>query len=132
VIKSDALANLTNISHGFFTRRGGTSTGIYAGRNGGLGSDDLRAHVIENRGRTADDLHVPRHHLLTVHQIHSATGITATERWTPSDAPQGDALVNATPGIALGILDRRPHTYPLLRTPPMGSLVRPMQVGKAL
>jgi purine-nucleoside/S-methyl-5'-thioadenosine phosphorylase / adenosine deaminase len=104
VIKSGALSNLTNISHGFFTRHGGTSTGIYAGRNCGLGSDDLRAHVIENRGRTADDLNVPRDQLLTLHQIHSATVITATEPWTPNDAPQGDAIVTATPGIGLGIL----------------------------
>lgn len=104
MIKSEALSALTQISHGFFTRHGGASTGIYAGRNCGLGSDDLKARVLENRGRTADELNVSRDHLVTVHQVHSPTVITATKSWPHADAPKGDALVTATPGLALGIL----------------------------
>ncbi len=104
MIKSEALSAFPNIAHGFFTREGGTSSGIYAGRNCGLGSDDLRAHVMENRGRTADDLGVPRDSLLTVYQLHSPTVIVAKEPWGPDDAPEGDALVTSTSGLALGIL----------------------------
>eukprot|EP00435_Cladocopium_sp_Y103_P078733 s1_g2472.t1 len=84
--------------------KGGTSSGIYAGRNCGLGSDDLRANVIENRGQTADELGVPRDHLLTVYQVHSPQVIVATKPWSHDEAPEGDAIVTATPGLALGIL----------------------------
>jgi len=127
VIKSDALSNLTNVAHGFFTRHGGTSTGIYAGRNCGLGSDDLRAHVIENRGRTADDLNVPRNQLVTVHQIHSATVITATEPWTPDNAPKGDALVTAKPGLGLGILTA--DCTPILFADPVAGVIGAAHAG---
>lgn len=95
---------MTSISHGFFTRSNGVSTGIYAGRNCGLGSDDLRAHVVENRGRVADDLGVKRHNLLTVHQIHSAIVHPVSHIWEPETAPQADAMVTDCPGIGLGIL----------------------------
>tara|TARA_R110002095_G_scaffold113977_2_gene99493 strand:- start:4785 stop:5555 length:771 start_codon:yes stop_codon:yes gene_type:complete len=104
LIQSDALSAFPNITHGFFTREGGISSGIYEGRNCGLGSDDLRSKVIENRGRTADDLGVPRDHLLTVYQVHSPNVIVADKPWAADAAPEGDALVTATRGLALGIL----------------------------
>jgi purine-nucleoside/S-methyl-5'-thioadenosine phosphorylase / adenosine deaminase len=104
MIQSDLLAPVESISHGFFTRDGGVSTGIYAGRNCGLGSDDLRSHVIENRGRVADDLGVDRQKLLTVHQIHSAKVHTVTHPWERDAAPEADAMVTNQPGIGLGIL----------------------------
>ncbi len=104
MIQSKTLSALPNIAHGFFTREGGTSSGIYAGRNCGLGSEDLRANVIENRGRTADELGVARDQLLTVYQVHSPNVIVATTAWPHDDAPEGDAIVTATPGLALGIL----------------------------
>ncbi|MEQ9143645.1 MAG: peptidoglycan editing factor PgeF [Parvibaculaceae bacterium] len=104
MLQSSKLAGNERIAHGFFTREGGVSGGIYAGRNCGLGSDDLRTHVEENRGRVADDLGVERTHLLTVHQIHSPDVVTVTGPWAPSANPQADAMVTSRPGIALGIL----------------------------
>ncbi len=104
MIQSDLLTQMNSISHGFFTRAEGVSEGIYAGRNCGLGSDDLRVHVLENRGRVADDLGVDRHHLLTVHQVHSAQVHTVAQIWEPQTAPQADAMVTNQPGIAIGIL----------------------------
>ena len=104
MIQSAPLAAMSNVSHGFFTRANGTSTGIYAGRNSGLGSDDLRAHVVENRGRVADDLGVKRWNLLTVHQIHSAIVKTVKTSWESSAVPEADAMVTDQPGLGLAIL----------------------------
>lgn len=104
MIQSDVLSAFPNIAHGFFTREGGTSSGIYEGRNCGLGSDDLRANVIENRGRTADELGVSRDHLLTVYQVHSPNVIVADKPWAADAAPEGDALVTAARGLGLSIL----------------------------
>ena len=40
---------IKNVKHGFFTRRGGSSLGIYKGLNCGLGSKDHKENVIRNR-----------------------------------------------------------------------------------
>ena len=42
-------AALSGVPHGFLGRRGGVSTGMMAGLNVGLGSDDDPAAVAENR-----------------------------------------------------------------------------------
>ncbi len=88
--------------HGFFTRKGGASSGIFAGLNCGTGSSDMAEAVQINRARVADAMDVPPDHLLSVHQVHSAGVIHITTPLTIR--PQVDAMVTATPGLALGIL----------------------------
>ena len=48
-ITADCLADIGAIDHGFFTREGGVSEGIYGSLNCGVGSKDERARVLENR-----------------------------------------------------------------------------------
>jgi len=98
-IRADALAG---VPHGFFGRRGGVSTGIYAGLNVGLGSDDDPAHVVENRRRAADAVK-PGTTLVTVHQIHSARAVVAAP--VADDARErADALVTDRPDLLIGVL----------------------------
>ena len=47
MIEADAL-RLDGISHGFFTREGGHSTGLFSSLNCGMGSGDDRAVVTGN------------------------------------------------------------------------------------
>jgi purine-nucleoside/S-methyl-5'-thioadenosine phosphorylase / adenosine deaminase len=99
ILTTDSLAPLR---HGFFTRRGGASSGVFAGLNCGQGSSDQSEIVEINRARVADAMGATRDNLLSVHQVHSAQVITAT-------GPQGekqraDALVTNTPGLVLSIL----------------------------
>lgn len=89
--------------HGFFTREGGVSAGIYEGLNVGLGSDDASENVAENRNRVAAWFAQPIANLVTVYQVHSADAVHVTEPF-PGDRPQADAMVTATPGIMLGVL----------------------------
>ena len=91
------------IPHGFFGRRGGLSTGIYAGLNVGLGSNDDPDLIQQNRVSATNAIS-PRGALLTVHQIHSATAITAQTPWGDDARPQADALATDRPGLVLGIL----------------------------
>lgn len=91
------------VAHGFFTRLGGVSDGIYAGLNVGSGSNDEPARVTENRRRVAQALGVAPTHLLTVHQVHSPDVITVREPFGP-ERPKADAMVTNVPGIALGAL----------------------------
>jgi len=103
VIASPLLAALPGIRHGFFTRLGGVSEGVYAGLNAGPGSGDDPAHVGENRARTAASMGVAPERLLSAYQIHSADALTVTGPWTRA-RPQGDALVTATPALAVSAL----------------------------
>lgn len=95
------------VRHGFFTRRGGVSTGIYSELNVGLGADDDPVRVGENRARVCRWFGLPPGRLVTPRQVHSThaqvidrlpTGETNGER------PQADALVTAVPGVVLGVL----------------------------
>jgi YfiH family protein len=97
------LAAFPSIRHGFFTRRGGVSTGIYASLNCGLGSSDDRAAILENRARVTAALGIPAGRLATPHQIHSPDAVVVDTVWEPGKGPKADAVVTRIPGIALGV-----------------------------
>jgi YfiH family protein len=100
ILTSDLLAGTR---HGFFTRRGGASSGIYAGLNCGPGSRDQREAVALNRARVAAALEVAPERLLSLHQVHSADVVVAgPDGW--SERPRADGAVTTTPGLALGVL----------------------------
>ena len=88
-------------AHGFFGRQGGVSTGLYESLNCGPGSKDAAEAVAENRRLVSAAL-APGTVLVSLSQIHSPIVHTLTE--APSGRPEGDAMVTATPGLALGIL----------------------------
>lgn len=98
IITSPAL----NVRHGFFTRKGGASSGIFAGLNCGTGSSDQAEIVAINRARVAEAMGVAPSALVTVHQVHSARAIPVAGPL--ADRPQADAMVTATPGLLLAVL----------------------------
>ena len=98
ILRSESLAP---VEHGFFTRKGGASSGIFHGLNCGTGSSDLADIVRINRDRVAQAMGVEA--LNGVHQIHSADVVTVTEPIT-GEKPKADALVTNIPGQALSIL----------------------------
>ncbi len=102
-IEADVL-KLDGIRHGFFTRQGGVSGGIYTSLNIGLGSDDERSSVLENRDRVADQLGIGADRLVSPYQIHSADVITVSAPFAQDADRKADALVTATPGLAIGIV----------------------------
>lgn len=99
IVTSRALAP---IRHGFFTRKGGASSGVFAGLNCGPGSTDLNEIVAINRTRAAAALDLPPEALVTVHQVHSPDVVMVNGPLEPR--PRADALVTSTPGIALAVL----------------------------
>jgi YfiH family protein len=96
-----AKAEAQGIRHGFFTRVGGVSEGIYRGLNIGVGSNDDPVRVRENRRRVAEWMGVAPDSLLSVYQVHSPDVIVATGPF-PGPRPQADAIVTDRPGLALG------------------------------
>lgn len=98
IITSQALT----ARHGFFTRKGGASSGIFAGLNCGTGSSDQTEIVAINRARVAETMGLGPEALVTVHQVHSARALPVTGPL--SIRPEADAMVTATPGVLLAVL----------------------------
>jgi polyphenol oxidase len=99
LLTHDALAPF---KHGFFTRKGGASSGIFQGLNCGQGSSDQSEVVGINRERVAMHMGVSPDALIGVHQVHSPDVVTVTG---PLAGPRrADALVTATPGLAISVL----------------------------
>ena len=94
----------TSVFHGFFTRKGGVSDGVYKGLNCGLGSDDTEDSVIQNRDAVAVKARVRNDNLLSPYQVHSADVVTGKTTWSVDKRPHADALVSEIPGIALSIV----------------------------
>ena len=100
-LQADKLSGLPGIRHAFFTRVGGVSEGIYATLNAGVGSDDARDRVAENRARMAAALGCPAENLLTLYQIHSPTIVVADKAWPADARPRADGIVTQVPGLAI-------------------------------
>ncbi len=101
-LQAESLA-LPGVRHAFFTREGGVSTGIYSSLNGGVGSQDERALVLENRRLMTTALGLAPERLATPYQVHGTEAVAVTEVWAPGDGPKADAVVTNVPGVALGV-----------------------------
>ncbi|MBF0561050.1 MAG: peptidoglycan editing factor PgeF [Alphaproteobacteria bacterium] len=104
MITISPMNNLPNIRHGFFTRAGGISGGLYASLNCGFGSKDDPANVAANRRRAMAMIDLPPEALVTVRQEHTAQAVVVDQEWTYEQAPVADAMVTTRYGLALGIL----------------------------
>ncbi len=94
---------LEGIRHGFFTRKGGASSGVYAGLNCGGSSKDLNDAVATNRARVAEAMGLAPEAVVTVYQTHSADVVEVSGPF-PGARPEADAMVSRNPGVGLAIL----------------------------
>jgi purine-nucleoside/S-methyl-5'-thioadenosine phosphorylase / adenosine deaminase len=102
-LDSPLLSAVPGLRHAFFSRDGGVSEGVYAGLNGGIGSNDDPAKVVENRRRMAEQMGVPLERLLTAFQVHSPDVAVASAPWDTASRPRADAIVTRVEGLAIGI-----------------------------
>jgi YfiH family protein len=102
-IRATPLSKCDGVRHGFFTRQGGVSGGIYGTLNCGPGSRDEPDDVRRNRALVAVALGVGADLLLTLQQCHTAEAVVVDAPWS-GNAPEADGIVTATPGLAIGIL----------------------------
>lgn len=117
-IQSDILHD-NRVSHAFFTRDGGVSAGIYASLNCGAGSSDDPIAVTENKNRACRTLGVQK--LYTLYQVHSSDVVLVDETTDLDNRIKADAMVTATPGIALGILTA--DCVPILFSDPTNGII---------
>lgn len=126
-IQSDNLAMLPGIRHGFFTRQGGVSRGVYASLNCGQGSSDDRVSVTENRQLVAQHLGAFSDDVQSVYQVHGAD-VQVVDRLIPrEEIPKADALVTKVRGLAIGILTA--DCAPVLFAEPKAKIVGAAHAG---
>lgn len=116
-------ALLRPVRHGFFTRKGGASSGIFQGLNCGPGSSDQAEIVSINLGRVAGAMGVDR--VATLDQVHSPNVVVLDA--VPEDRPRADAMVTRTPGVALGILTA--DCQPVLLADPEAGVIGAAHAG---
>ncbi|MDH6266965.1 YfiH family protein [Rhizobium sp. SG_E_25_P2] len=121
-----SAAATSGIEHGFFTRKGGVSEGLYASLNVGLGSKDAPAAIQENRARVAGWFGRSVDDLATLFQIHSADVVTV-DASNKGERPQADGQVTATPGIVLGVLTA--DCGPVLFVDPLARVIGAAHAG---
>ena len=117
---------LSSVRHGFFTREGGASSGVFAGLNCGHGSSDQTEIVRINRTRVAAFMGVAPGALKTVRQVHSADVAIVRAPDRDPDGP-ADAMVTDVPGVALGILTA--DCMPILLADPQAGVVGAAHAG---
>ncbi len=120
------LLDRAGVRHGFFTRQGGVSTGLYEGLNTGIGSQDDPAAVAENRRRIAEHLGGVPDDFAACFQIHSAMARVAGTGWK-GDRPEGDATVTAAPGVICAVLTA--DCAPVLLADPGAGIVGAAHAG---
>ena len=120
------LLDRAGVRHGFFTRQGGVSTGLYEGLNTGIGSRDDPAAVAENRRRIAEHLGGVPDDFAACFQIHSAIARVAGTGWK-GDRPEGDATVTAAPGVICAVLTA--DCAPVLLADPEAGVVGAAHAG---
>jgi len=126
-LTADNLAGLPGIAHGFFTRQGGVSEGIYASLNCGFGSSDTAARVAQNRARVAHHLGATSGDVLTLHQVHSALAVAVTGHIPRGELPKADGLVTRTRGLVIGALAA--DCAPVLFADPVAGVIGAAHAG---
>lgn len=124
-ITSPLFSAVPRLKHGFFTREGGVSQGIYASLNAGIGSDDNPVYVQENRARMATALDIAPENLLSLYQIHSNIALPVDKIFT--SRPQADGLVTKT--IGLGIAAASADCGPVLFVDPNTRIIGACHAG---
>ena len=96
-------SRLQPFPHGFFTRRGGVSTGPFAELNCGKKANDDPANVERNTRFAAEALRIDIAELVAGVQRHS-TDVAIVDGSFDGVKPEVDGLVTSTPGMAVSVL----------------------------
>lgn len=123
--KTHTDLNAPGISHGFFGRKGGVSSGTYDSLNAGHGSGDAAHNVVDNRARIAAAIGAQPETLLSCYQIHSRDVMIVDRPW--SERPRADAIVTKTPGIACTALSA--DCAPVLFADPVNRIIGAAHAG---
>ncbi len=94
----------SSVAHGFSTRRGGVSTGVFDSNNMHDKKGDSAQNVLENRRRFLERLGLDPGNLFTVEQVHGVD-LLDVDDLIPAETVEleYDGLVSGRPGMAVGV-----------------------------
>ncbi len=115
------------VRHGFFTRKGGVSTGPYDSLNCSFSGGDSPSLVTENRMIVAGALDLPPERLLGLKQTHTVDVVSVTAPWPVGQGPEADAMVTSVPGLGLGVITA--DCTPVLFTDRAGQIIGAAHAG---
>jgi polyphenol oxidase len=124
--KTCALLDSDGVRHGFFTRKGGVSAGLYLGLNVGSGSQDAPEAVAENRRRAAKFMNPRSEAVVTPWQVHSPDAVIVDAPFR-GEKPKADAVVTATPGLVIGVVTA--DCGPILFSAPKAGVIGAAHAG---
>jgi polyphenol oxidase len=124
--KTHALLDSDGIRHGFFTRKGGVSSGLYKGLNVGSGSQDAPEAVAENRRRAAKSMNPHTEAVVTPWQVHSPDAVIVDGPFE-GHKPKADGIVTATPGLVIGVVTA--DCGPILFSDPKAGVIGAAHAG---
>ncbi|MBL6604772.1 MAG: peptidoglycan editing factor PgeF [Alphaproteobacteria bacterium] len=125
-------AQASAIKHGFFTRQGGVSKGLYDSLNCGFGSADTQSNIAANRARVCAALNLPADRLAGLYQTHSAECLVIDsfpgKYFENADTrPPVDGLVTCLDNIGLAILGA--DCLPVLFADPSAGIIGACHAG---
>jgi YfiH family protein len=127
MIQSKLLSQIDSIQHGFFTREGGVSLGVFNSLNCGYGSGDSAKNVNLNRAIALRKLGLKQKILNTVYQIHSTKTVIAEKIWKFNQHPKADAIVTKIPNLPIGVLSA--DCAPVLFADPENKVIAACHAG---
>ena len=129
---SEGMAAAGGVVHGFSTRQGGVSQGIYASLNLGFLRGDERENVVENYRRFCTAIGADVDSLVLSNQVHSdvVRVCTSADRGKGFDRPgdyEADGLMTDVPGLGLVVFAA--DCLPVLLYDPVRQAVAAVHAG---
>jgi len=101
---SKKLSNFTNITHCFFSKKGGVSKGIYDSLNCGFGSSDNKRNIKDNLSLVSEKIGINKNNLFLMNQTHSSKVVVIDESNINVQRVDADALITKIKNIAISVL----------------------------
>ncbi|MDI2126192.1 peptidoglycan editing factor PgeF [Yinghuangia seranimata] len=120
-------SEVDGVRFAFTDRWGGAGAAPYEELNLGGHVGDDPAVVRENRARTARELGVDPARVVWMNQVHGRDVEVVDGPW-PGEAPEADAVVTRTPGLALAVLVA--DCTPVLLADPVAGVVAAAHAGR--
>ena len=100
---SNNLKNNNHVDHCFFSRKNGTSEGIYESLNCGIGSKDKKENIQKNLEIVAKNFKIEKKRLILMNQTHS-NKVQIIEKEDNLKRIEADAMLTQNDKIALCVL----------------------------
>ena len=129
---AEPLSAIDGIAHGFSTRLGGVSSGIYASMNLGLTRGDDPECVRENYRRFLEAIGATGRRYAMCNQVHGNTVRNITLADTKTDlyhklGYEGDGMMTAIPGVTLVVFSA--DCIPVLLCDPVRKVIAAVHAG---